>query len=356
MFNDLDMSLMMKRKRVKKVGTPTEVASGTARPAVSRADRNPYTTPSGEAWLRPSWVVYLDILGFRQTIRDAAESGRSSEHLEQLRSALNEAKKDLLERLEMFDDYTLRLPDPYVVKVFTDNVVLGFPVADDGESEFGQMISIVGLYQYTLLKHGFFVRGGISFGNLYMDEDVVYGEGLLDAYEAESTLARDPRIVLASSAMNLVYSHLAYYDKVATSPHNEHLLVDSDSQMFVNYLAIPIDGIDPKGELPSEYMEWLRHHRDLVVTKLSEFSRKPTLWSKYVWVGVYHNVFCTQFISRKEPRVSDKLLTQPARRLAAVYRRNGGDILKEEKVVGSFKSMFAYKKQRPPTSSKRPAV
>jgi hypothetical protein len=328
-------------------------SSSTSVKPTTRSDRNPYRTPEGDAWLRPSWVVYLDILGFRLAIREAAAAGKSFEHLERLRSALTEAKTDLLGRLEMFDGYRLQLPDPYVVKVFTDNVVLGFPVADDGESEFGQMISVVGLYQYTLLKHGFFVRGGISFGNLYMDDDVVYGEGLLDAYEAESTLARDPRVVLAPSAMTLVHSHLAYYDKVATTPHNEHLLVDSDSQMFVNYLAIPIDGIDPRGRLPRAYMRDLKSHRDLVMAKLSEFSEKPALWSKYVWVGIYHNLFCKQFIARKQPKVSATVLTQPARRLAAVYRRKGSEILKNGRVVGKFKSVFAYKRQRPPSQTKR---
>jgi hypothetical protein len=82
-------------------------------------------------------------------------------------------------------------------------LVLGFPIIDDGESEFGRMIYSVGLFQYSLLRHGFFVRGGITVGPLYMDEDMVYGKGLLDAYDAECKLARDPRVVLAPAAMDL---------------------------------------------------------------------------------------------------------------------------------------------------------
>src|ERR1039458_1664468 len=161
--------------------------------------KNPYQTRNGKAWLWVSWVVFLDILGFVEDVRQADQAGKQERHLKQLRSALAEAKADLIEGIE--NPLSANLPDSYVIKVFTDNIVLGFPILDDGESEFGTMLFRVGRYQYTLLKHGLFVRGGIAFGDLYMDDDVVYGKGLLDAYEAETKLARDPRIVLGPSAM-----------------------------------------------------------------------------------------------------------------------------------------------------------
>jgi len=110
-------------------------------------------------------VVSLDILGFASSIRRAIKTGTQEEHLKRLRSALTEAKEDLMKGIENPLIGQLDLPAPYVIKVFTDNIVLGFPIFDDGESEFGRMISIVGRYQYTLLRHKFFVRGGIAFGN-----------------------------------------------------------------------------------------------------------------------------------------------------------------------------------------------
>jgi len=181
-----------------------------------------------------------------------------------------------------------------------------------------------------------------------MDNDVVYGEGLLDAHDAEATLARDPRIVLGPSAMAQVHTHLAWYDKVATTPHNEHLLVDSDSQMFVNYLAIPIDGLEWIDHLPSEYEDDLRNNRDLIISQLQEFSSVPTVWSKYVWVGTYHNFFCTDFIARSDLLIAAEMLSQPARRLSKVYTRKGKHIYRDGEVVGTFKSMFDYKTQTEP--------
>lgn len=310
--------------------------------------RNPYQTQKGKAWLRPSWVVFLDILGFVDDVRKADKAGKQEKHLKQLRSALAEAKADLVEGLE--NPLSTNFPDSYVIKVFTDNIVLGFPIFDDGESEFGTMLFRVGRYQYTLLKHGFFVRGGIAFGDLYMDEDVVYGKGLLDAYEAETQLARDPRVVLSPSAMAQVQDHLAWYGKVDFAPHNEHLLVDSDSQMFVNYLGIPIDGLEPDDALPSEYLGDLEKHRDLIVSRLQEFSEVPTLWSKYAWVGTYHNLFCSAFISATRLLIDPKQLSQPARRLADVYTRKGRYVYKDGKVVGKYRGLSEFKPQKEPES------
>jgi hypothetical protein len=96
------------------------------------------------------------------------------------------------------------------LKASTDNVVLGHPIKRGGELEFGHLISDVALLQIGFAYEGFFVRGGLAVGDLYMDEDIVLDMGLLDAYEAEQT-AVWPRVTLAESAVQLVRQYLEYY-------------------------------------------------------------------------------------------------------------------------------------------------
>jgi hypothetical protein len=133
----------------------------------------------------------------------------------------------------------------WAVKTFTDNVVLGIPIIQDGESDLGLVFSLAGLYQYKLIQNGFFVGGGIAVGQLYMDDDVVFGDALLEAHRAESELARDPRVVLAPSAARMIREHLCYYARICESPQSDELLVDVDGQVFVNYLRAPLDGVPP---------------------------------------------------------------------------------------------------------------
>jgi hypothetical protein len=47
-----------------------------------------------------------------------------------------------------------------------------------------------------------------------MDDDIVYGQALLDAHKTEESLARDPRVILDPVAMKVVHQHLTYYATV----------------------------------------------------------------------------------------------------------------------------------------------
>jgi hypothetical protein len=59
-----------------------------------KALRNPYRTSKNRPWIRESWVVYLDILGFSASVLDASATTSEAVHLDQLRAALTEAKRD----------------------------------------------------------------------------------------------------------------------------------------------------------------------------------------------------------------------------------------------------------------------
>jgi len=282
----------------------------------------------------------LDILGFSSEVRDASKAGNQQQHLEKLRAALEEANSRLHTEADL-SEFGIRTAD-YMVKVFTDNVVIGIPIQDDGESELGRMIDLAGNYQFSLLQRGFFVRGGITVGDLYIDANTVYGNALLDAHDAETQLARDPRIVLDAKVMELVHLHLTYYAAIKIAPHNEDLLVDSDTQMFLNYLMIPLYGEPPD----DSYFAAFANHRDLIKDRLLKFAEQPQLWSKYVWAGTYHNVICTEFLHRPDFAIEEKLLRRPAQRLDKVYTKAKHSIFRGDQHVATWKSVFDTKKEQ----------
>jgi hypothetical protein len=95
---------------------------------------------------------------------------------------------------------------------------------------------------------------------------------LIDAYQTELKLARDPRVVLAPSALDLIQHHLAHYANVSESPHKFALLVDADSQMFVNYLWLSVDGAEG---MPRQFTPDIERQGDLIVDRLNEFAQDP---------------------------------------------------------------------------------
>ena len=135
---------------------------------------------------------------------------------------------------------------------------------------------------------GFFVRGGVSIGQLYMDENIVFGPALIDAYAAEQSHARDPRIVLTPAAVSAVKRHLTYYARPHDAPQTREFFLDSDGQCFINYL----EAIVPEVDGPD--LRTLRRHKRQVQKMLRRYRTRPPIWSKYAWVAGYHNFFCRQ--------------------------------------------------------------
>jgi len=119
--------------------------------------------------------------------------------------------------------------------------------------------------------------------------------------------------------------------------------------MFVNYLAIPIDGLEPGDGLPADYESALQNHKDLILAQLEQNAQSPTIWSKYEWAGAYHNFFCANFIGSDKHLVSPEKLSQPPRALQQVYARKGRYVYRGDEVVGKFKDMSEFKVQRGPT-------
>jgi hypothetical protein len=233
-----------------------------------------------------SLVAFLDILGFKDRMRDTYKKEDSAPNrlLRELREALSASYAHLSPM------WALELPDArqWDVKTFTDCVVIGYPFEKDGEGELGHTFGLIGAFQLEMVSRGFFVRGGIAVGEAYMDRDIVFGDALIEAYEAESAVARDPRVVLARSARELAENHLRFYADPTDAPHNVELLRDTDNQVFLDYLAtilLPDSGSTvAKGDL--------RKHKRQIEGALQTFKDRPAIWSKYQWVAGYHDYFC----------------------------------------------------------------
>ena len=147
-----------------------------------------------------------------------------------------------------------------------------------------------------------------------MDEDVVFGAGLLDAYEAEQH-ADVPRVLLHESAVRFVGRFLRYYGRVADAPQSEYLFVDEDQQLVLDYLSsLWQDRTDNPQHRP------LAKHRDVVSQRLAQYRSQPRIWAKYAWVARYHNYFCTGLPGGEQHTIDVSLFALEAKRLHEVIR------------------------------------
>src|SRR5687767_5770696 len=94
--------------------------------------------------------------------------------------------------------------DLYALMPLTNHIVIGWRVPDDAQAELPAAFCDLAAFQLRMAMEGYFIRGAIAVGDAYVDEIAVFGEALIEAYEGESRLARDPRIILTESAVNSV--------------------------------------------------------------------------------------------------------------------------------------------------------
>ena len=98
-------------------------------------------------------------------------------------------------------DVTFTNDSPY------DLILLEYFSYDYGEDshdyEFAlfMMTTMAANYQRIMLSKGFYVRGGIADGQVYFDENMIFSNALIKAYEIENKIAKYPRIVVDENAL-----------------------------------------------------------------------------------------------------------------------------------------------------------
>lgn len=222
-----------------------------------------------------SCVLFLDILG----VEAGACGFERLDYLRRLKVALEEARAS-----GHVDDQFL-----HVRALFSDSLIAAFPLA--GALEPAEVIGpaevMAARIQLELIKHGFFLRGGLSFGAHYMNPDLAFGPALVEAAQLEER-ADVPRVMLSHDAA-LAERAAVELDRAEDSRQRQYLLTDADHNSFISYLDVVID-VDSEAET----RETLTLHRDMTCAKLREYAGQPRVEAKYLWVARYHNFVCTQ--------------------------------------------------------------
>lgn len=226
--------------------------------------------------MTPSVVCFMDVLGSQQAMVGAD----AQEVLERLSGALTAAAA----RVEESAQGAAGLE----VIWFTDNVVITWAVGtqDDGEMELGGMFVTASWFMLMMAVEGFFVRGGISVGDIYVNDHFAFGPALVQAVKLEHDGAVHPRTVLSEEAVVLAKHHTSYYASPADSPQASELVVDQFGAVFLNYLAMLEEEDDQALQ-----MELLERHREQITLAL-ETSASPRVRDKLQWLGRYHNHYC----------------------------------------------------------------
>lgn len=237
-----------------------------------------------------SIVCFSDILGFSNLVKSTGSDTKKGDFmLNDLHSVLTKQYAEM-NKFNIYGNF----------KAFTDNVIMAYPIIEDGEGQFGSIITSFLEFQLNMVLKGYFLRGGISLGDYYGSGDFAYGPALIEAHELESKIAINPRIILSDSTIEMVRGHLKYYYPISNAPQNSHLLIDTrDGVWFLNYLQIAKEYYYEYNSEYKKLAEILFNHKVVIEKKINEFSKDFKIRSKYEWVAEYHNYYCYNNLDSK---------------------------------------------------------
>ena len=116
--------------------------------------RNPYVDNDSPPTLQPSVVAYIDILGYQDLVEVAEKNNESLSTLQRLYQALSQSRRHINPQ-ENEVSQTFFKKDEYAFRAFTDNIVIGHPIVDDGELELGSILTDLSYFQTTMISEGF---------------------------------------------------------------------------------------------------------------------------------------------------------------------------------------------------------
>ncbi|MYJ95951.1 MAG: hypothetical protein F4053_10300 [Proteobacteria bacterium] len=257
----------------------------------SVATRNPYICDGCAPKLQRSVFAFVDVLGYKDWVKKTKGRANQESLLLRLHNALSSSRDwldggNLPDFIQKFGDR-----DRFSLKAFTDNIAVGWPIGfrrGDGEGELISALHDLATFQLKMVQAGFFIRGAVAVGDIYVDEIAVYGDALVDAHKGESKLAKDPRIVLTESAKDVLQGYLDTPSISGGAQRSRGVWQDNDGQWFVNYLDTILIAEDQVGPFFSE----LKQHKGSVQSKLEEYGHDAAIFAKYAWTAGYHNDFC----------------------------------------------------------------
>ncbi len=165
-------------------------------------------------------VAYIDLLGVTSKIKDPNHEKISMNKLHNLYTF----SIDLTRKIAISGNKDI------IFKIFSDNIIIAKKITEATiKDDIYCLFSCVGHFQELAASDsvGWLLRGGITIGDLFIDDVMVWGNALLRAYELEDKIAIYPRVIIDDKVIEYISQEDRTYDFIR---------YDNDGFAFLNYL------------------------------------------------------------------------------------------------------------------------
>lgn len=153
-------------------------------------------------------VAFVDILGFSEMVKSDCENKNGSLKFFEILKTINLKTKEI---------------SGCNITQFSDSVIFSLPLI---EENYEKMVKILSDYQYKLLCNSIICRGAMAYGKHYTENEFMFSQALIEAYQLESAEAKYPRIIISSNLKDFF------------APKCERIsgvIKEKDGYYFINY-------------------------------------------------------------------------------------------------------------------------
>ena len=202
------------------------------------------------------YVAFLDLLGFSNYVlsHDFEDVKKLFDLFEDCRAKLYEDKCAWESEYDIFADKS-------IVYIMSDSVVLAIP--KDVNNALSFLVKWCAIIQRKmLLEYEITVRGGISVGEYYQDEEQAFGKGFVRAASLEKGCAKVPRIILDNSLLECDSTGLTLDEDYGDEGHRykfvDYLDVSYLTKSEIDKVTVFADKSLKELKSQTEKYEWLK--------------------------------------------------------------------------------------------------
>lgn len=243
-------------------------------------------------------IAFVDILGFKNIIKESETNDHKLRTIYQALDFLKtreESNEWDLKFIEIEEDAQRKGLENFKItkntncSCFSDSIIVSVIASNDKTNEIvSTLISNLAYIGAKLLSEGILIRGGLTIGKLiHNNNGVIMGQGLIEAYELESRVARYPRIILSN---NLICKLNKTIDsKKNRYPYHQYLERFEDGCVGFHPMVY-FNVIHPWEEMTDTIMKSeLVKVKQIIIDGLDKSFEHPEIFDKFNWLKKIFN-------------------------------------------------------------------
>jgi hypothetical protein len=238
-------------------------------------------------------VAFVDILGFKEIIKKSERNLKKLQLLYQTLEFLKKRENSYkwnLQLIEIEEDAQKKGVSNFDIQslttctCFSDSIVVSVKCNDKNINEItSTLIANLSYIGAQLMTEGILLRGGITVGKLiHLDNGIIIGQGLIDAYQLESSSAKFPRILISEKLIKSL--NYPIDTKMNRYPYHQYLYRFEDGcvgfHQMIYFQVLQSSYILDKQMLKRE----LKKIRKTIINGLDDSFEHSDTHLKYLWL------------------------------------------------------------------------